>query len=195
MRILLVYCHPVAESYCAALREAAIRTLKITGHEVDLLDLYDEKFDPVMQSEEELHYNATTLDTHPLPAQAERVRQAEGLLFVYPTWWYGPPAMLKGWLDRVLTPNVAYQLSPGDRPIRPLLTQIRFIGVITTCGATRTWSNLMGHPGRRMLLRGVRALCARRCKSLYLAHYSMDQSTAETRAAFQRRVEKYLAKI
>ena len=195
MRILLVYCHPVPESFCAAVRETAIRALKIGGHEVDLLDLYDEGFQPVMSAEERRHYNEMTMEHHPFPDHAERLKAAEGILFVYPTWWYGLPAMLKGWLDRVWTPDMAFTIPSGDEPIEPLMQHINFLGVITTCGATRLWTNIVGHPGRRTILRGMRALCGKRCKTLYLAHYRMDVSTPESRRAYLAKVEQNLAKL
>src|SRR5690606_23113708 len=99
MRVLLVYCHPVPESFCASIRDTAIRALARAGHEVDLLDLYAEGFDPVMPADERRGYNEMKLADHPFPEHAERLKAADALLFVYPTWWYGLPAMLKGWLD------------------------------------------------------------------------------------------------
>ncbi|MCB1418856.1 MAG: flavodoxin family protein, partial [Notoacmeibacter sp.] len=73
-------------------------------------------------------------------------------------------------------------------PIRPLLTNITRCAVITTCGAPRWWSILVGHPGKKTVLRGLRALFARRCRTLFLAHYLMDVSTPASRAAFLDRV-------
>jgi putative NADPH-quinone reductase len=118
MRILLVYCHPVPESFCASIRDTAVRALEQNGHEVDLLDLYAEGFDPVMPADERRHYNEMKLADHPFPAHAKRLQAAEGLLFVYPTWWYGLPAMLKGWLDRVWTPESDVSHPRWSRPDR-----------------------------------------------------------------------------
>ncbi|MDF1609019.1 NAD(P)H-dependent oxidoreductase [Hoeflea sp. YIM 152468] len=195
MRILIVYCHPVPESYCAAVRDVAMRTLVTAGHQVDLLDLYAEGFDPVMQADERRRYNEMKLADHPFPDHAARLKAAEGLLLVYPTWWYGLPAMLKGWFDRVWTPDLAFRLPDRSGPIEPLLTQIRWLGVITTCGAPRWWSYMVAHPGKRTILRGMRALCAKRCRKLFMAHYLMDKSTPHSRARFLARVEKRLARL
>ncbi len=192
MNVLLVFCHPVPESYGAALAKAAQVSLEKAGHAVDLLDLYAEGFDPVMGTDERRAYNSMTRDVHPLPDHAARVEAAQMIVFVYPTWWYGLPAMLKGWLERVLTPGLAFEVSANNGPIRPLLTSITRCAVITTCGAPRWWSFLVGHPGKKTLLRGIRALFAPRCRTLYLAHYLMDVSTAESRTAFLTAVSRKL---
>ena len=96
---------------------------------------------------------------------------AEAILFVYPTWWYGLPAMLKGWFDRVWAKDVAFALADGGG-INPLMTHIGRIGIITTCGAPRWWSWIVGQPGRKTILRGIRAVCARRCRTMFVAHYA-----------------------
>lgn len=195
MRCLIVYCHPVPESYCASVRDTVVATLEKNGHEVDLLDLYAEGFDPVMPADERRIYNQMKREDHPFPDHAERLEKADALFFVYPTWWYGLPAMLKGWLDRVWTPEVTFHIPKGPGPIQPLMTHIKLLGVITTCGAPRWWSYLVGHPGKRTILRGMRALCARNCRRIFTAHYLMDKSTPESRGAYLRQVEKRLSSI
>lgn len=188
MRILVVYCHPVPESFCAAVRDTVVDGLEHGGHEVRLLDLYAMGFDPIMCCEERRVYNDLTEDQHPLPDQAKHLAWAEGIVFVYPTWWYGLPAMLKGWLDRVWTPSITFDINMDSGVIRPLMTHVTKLGVVTTCGAPRWWSYFVGHPGVRTLTRGMRALFARRCKTVFLVHYLMDVSTPETRNAFLTRV-------
>jgi len=195
MRILVIYCHPVPESFGAALRDTVMTGLAESGHETRLIDLYGEGFDPVMGCEERRAYNEMQKDQHPLPAHAEQLAWAEGLVFVYPTWWYGLPAMLKGWLDRVWTPEITFAMSPDTKRIRPLMTHIRKLGVVTTCGAPRWWSYVVGHPGKRTLLRGMRALFARRCKTLFLAHYLMDVSTPQSRADFLALVDRRIRRF
>ncbi len=149
MRVLIVYCHPVPESFCAALRDAAMETLSAKGHEVRLIDLYAEGFDPVMRADERRRYNDLEAGDNPAPEHAAHLKWAEALIFVYPTWWYGLPAMLKGWLDRVWTPETAFSISRDGGAIKPLMTNIARLGVITTCGAPTWWSWLVGHPGRK----------------------------------------------
>ena len=148
-----------------------------------------------MGCDERRGYNEMNKDQHPLPAHAEQLAWAEGLVFVYPTWWYGLPAMLKGWLDRVWTPEITFAISPDTKRISPLMTHIRKLGVVTTCGAPRWWSYVVGHPGKRTLLRGMRALFAKRCKTLFLAHYLMDVSTPQSRADFLALVDRRIRRF
>jgi putative NADPH-quinone reductase len=112
MRVLVVYCHPVPESFCAALRDTALQAINAKGCEARLVDLYAEKFDPVMTCDERRHYNNQAPADPALRAHIEHLHWAEAIVFVYPTWWYGLPAILKGWLDRVWTPGFAYDLTP-----------------------------------------------------------------------------------
>ncbi len=189
MRFLVVYCHPVPESFGAALRDTVLEAIRARGDEVRLIDLYGERFEPVMFADERRSYNEGAPADPAIAAHIERLRWAEALLFVYPTWWYGLPAMLKGWFDRVWATDVAFKLGEGGQ-IVPLLTNIRKLGVITTCGAPWWLSLLMGQPGRKTILRGIRAICAKRCKTMFVAHYLMDASTAETRAAFLETVRR-----
>ncbi len=192
MRVLVVYCHPVPDSFCAALRDAVLEAISFKGCEARLIDLYAENFDPVMRCEERRLYNQRPPADPELKVHVDHLGWAEMIVFVYPTWWYGLPAMLKGWLDRVWATDVAFTLK-GDGLMVPLMTHVSKIAVITTCGAPRWWSYLVGHPGKKTITRGIRSLCAKRCKTLFIAHYLMDISTPESRAAFLLRVKRKLA--
>lgn len=188
MKILVVYCHPRADSYAAALRDAVCTTLAARGHAVDLLDLYAEGFRPVMDADERGRYNDPAVNRQGIEDQIERLLRAEALVFVYPTWWYGMPAMLKGWFDRVWAPGVVFDINGGV--IRPLLTGVRHVAAVTTMGAPWWFAWFMGHPGRMFLSRGVRAVCGRGCRFTWLAHDRMDSSTPETRARFLAKVRR-----
>lgn len=194
MRVLVVYCHPVPESFCAAIRDTVLATLARAGHEAQLIDLYAEGFDPVMSTDERRVYNDGPPSDPTVLAHAGHLQWADALLFVYPTWWYGQPAMLKGWLERVFAVDIAFALT-ATGSTRSKLQHIRRLGVVTTCGAPGWWSHLVGHPGRKTLLRGIRALCALNCRTMFLAHYRMDASTDATRRAFLAQVEKRLARF
>ena len=191
MRVLVVYCHPVPDSFCAALRDTVLEAIALRGCEARLVDLYAEDFDPVMRCEERRLYNMRSPSDPALRAHVDNLGWAEMIVFVYPTWWYGLPAMLKGWLDRVWATDVAFTLK-GNGMAVPLMTHVSKIAVVTTCGAPRWWSYIVGQPGKKTIMRGIRALCAMRCKTLFLAHYMMDVSTPASRAAFLSRVKQKL---
>ena len=188
MKVLVVYCHPRGDSYVAALRDTVCAALAAGGHAVELADLYAENFRPVMDAEERGRYNDPLRNTEGIEAEIARLKRAEAIVFVYPTWWYGLPAMLKGWFDRVWAPGVVFDINGGV--IRPLLTDMRHVATVTTMGAPWWFAWLMGHPGRMFMSRGVRAICARGCKFTWRAHDRMDASTPETRAAFIEKVRK-----
>lgn len=198
MRILAVYCHPLAGSYCAALRDRALQALRDGGHEVELLDLYAEGFDPVLSPQERSTYLAdTAANLTAVQRHVDLLRWAEGLLFVFPTWFYGPPAMLKGWLERVWLPGVAFQVPArkGERAGAAGLQNIRWLGCITTSGAPWWWLVIMGDPGRRLFTRGLRALFARRCRTLWLQLFSMNNATEDERLRFLDRVGHRLSLV
>jgi putative NADPH-quinone reductase len=194
MKCLVVYCHPVPESFCAAVRETALAALHERGWETRLIDLYAEGFDPVLGADERRSYNDRAPGDPKLAHHVESLEWAEAILFVYPTWWYGLPAMLKGWLDRVWATDVAFKLPADGGRIVSLVSHIKKIGVVTTCGASPLMSFLMGQPGRKTILRGMRALCAPTARTLYVAHYDMDRSTPKSRAAFLEKVRSRLTR-
>lgn len=195
MRILLVYCHPCEESYSAAIRDRAIATLEQAGHEVDLLDLYGEGFDPVLSAQERRGYHTPGENEKPVESHLARLRACEGLLFVYPTWWYGPPAMLKGWIDRVWVPHATFRMPEPGKPIARVMTNIRLVGAISTLGSPRWWWWLMGMPGRRTLLTGISVLCAPKVKTFWLGLHRMDSVSPEARKGFLDKVENRLRRI
>jgi putative NADPH-quinone reductase len=189
MRVLVVYCHPKEESFNAAIRDLVLAKLRNAGAEVRLRDLYAEGFQPVLTGRELGGYLDTPANRAPVEAHCADVEWCDTLIFVYPTWWYGLPALLKGWLDRVLLPDVAF-LMPDARnaTIRPGLTHIGRMGVFTTCGASWWLTTLVGAPGRRQLRRGVGLLLKRGHRSVFAAHYLMDSSTPESRRRHLARV-------
>ena len=194
MRALLVYCHPHPESFTAAVRDAALEVLAASGAEVTLIDLYAEGFDPVLSRAEWDGYLGGPPTDGRLSDHIAALKAADTLIFVYPTWWYGQPAILKGWLDRVLLPQVAFAIPPeGD--IEPRLRHVERLAVLTTCGASRFLTWLVGTPGRRIILRGVRLLCARRVRCLFAAHYAMDDSTPSSRARHLERTRARLRRL
>lgn len=196
MRLLIVYCHPCPESFNAAVRDTALATLTERGHEIRVIDLHAEGFDPVMSAEERRGYHTPTENEAPVAEHLALLRWCEGVIFIYPTWWYGPPAMLKGWIDRVWVPHATFGMPEPGKPIRRVLTNIRLIGAISTLGSPWWWWTLaMGEPGRRILLRGLSVLVSPQVKTFWLALHQMDSASADDRAGFLAKVKRRLAKI
>ncbi len=100
MRILYLYCHPLPESFHAAILKESLAGLAAAGHEVDLCDLYKEGFDPVLSEQGRRDYHDLDKNQIGLENHIERLRRAEALVVQFPTWTFGMPAMLKGYFDR-----------------------------------------------------------------------------------------------
>ncbi|MBD3785821.1 MAG: NAD(P)H-dependent oxidoreductase [Sphingomonadales bacterium] len=196
MRALVIYCHPREGSFNAAIRDLVLERLTAAGAEIRLSDLYARGFDPVMSAEDHAGYEQVPENRRLVEQDCADLEWCDTLIFVYPTWWYGLPAMLKGWLDRVLVPDVAF-IMPGaqGQTIRPGLTHIGKLGVFTTCGASWWLTTLVGAPGRRTLMRGLRLILARRVRTAFAAHYLMDSSTPESRAKHLARVRARLDRL
>jgi putative NADPH-quinone reductase len=195
MKVLLVSAHPVEESYNAALTRAAIAALGRAGHAVDHLDLYAEGFDPVLGRAERLGYHAIPANRAPVEAYVGRLEAAEALVFVFPVWCYGVPAILKGFFDRVFLPGVSFTLGE-DGIARPALTHIKRVVGITSYG--RPWwgaTLLMGNPPKRQIMNYFRLLTAGRARRRWLAHYDMNRSTDASRAAFLAKVERAMERL
>jgi putative NADPH-quinone reductase len=188
MRVLLIHAHPDPQSYNAALKKAAITALS-PRHEVREIDLYAEDFQPVLTRQEWRDYEAGPPDSGTVADHVALLNWAEALVFVYPTWWYGLPAIMKGWLDRIWLPGVAFSM-PSEGDIRPSLTHVRKLAVITTCGASWWLTQIVGAPGRNTLIRGCGFLMAKGCRKVFLAHYSMDDSTPKSRVRYLDRVTR-----
>ncbi len=191
MKALVVYCHPNEGSFTSAVRDVVLAKLEACGAEVRLCDLYGRNFSPTLTAEELAIYEKCPDNIAPVADDVENLKWCDTLIFVYPTWWYGLPAVLKGWLDRVLLPDVAFLMpTPERKTIARGLLHISRLGVFTTCGASRWLTFMVGAPGKRTLLRGVGFLCAKPLRKAFAAHYLMDSSTPESRAAHLDRVAK-----
>jgi len=193
-RVLVVHCHPDRDSFVAACRDRALAGLSTAGHEVRVTDLYADGFDPAMSAEERLAHKEPGV-AQELQRYADDLQWAQALVLVYPTWWSGQPAMLKGWIDRVWVAGVAWELPPGKNVIRPLLTHLRRIVVVTTHGSSKLINALEGESGKRTVTRSLRAMCSKRTRTTWCAVYGLDTASAEDRDRFLERVERRLARL
>ncbi len=138
MRVLYLYCHPLPESFHAAIRARGARGAGgRAGHEVDLLDLYAEKFDPVMSEAARRDYHDTSRESGGAgELRARACARPTRSSCQFPVWSFGMPAMLKGYFDRMLMPGVGVR-SVDPAHAKPMLGNLRRIAGITTYG--RPW--------------------------------------------------------
>ncbi|MBP9054321.1 MAG: NAD(P)H-dependent oxidoreductase [Ilumatobacteraceae bacterium] len=195
MRVHLVYCHPSETSFTAAVRDRALAGLHAAGHDVRVSDLYADGFVPELSAWERTNHLAPPETKPDIAEYAANLRWCEALVLVYPTWWAGQPAMLKGWIDRVWVAGVAYELPEGANRIRPRLHNIRRIVAITTHGSTKFVNALEGEGGKRIVTRSLRVLCSKRARTTWIALYNIDRSTDARRAAHLARVEQAMCEL
>lgn len=186
MKVLLLYAHPVETSFGAALHRLIVERLVATGHEVDDCDLYEENFDPCLTRAERLAYHGERSAADPVAPYVRRLQAADALVLCFPVWNYGYPAILKGFFDRVFLPGVTFRLVEGKA--EPMLHNIGKVAAVTTYGGSRLRAFLVGDPPRKQVRRLLRATVRPGAPVLYLAHYSMNLSTARSRKSFMERV-------
>jgi putative NADPH-quinone reductase len=193
-KVLVVHCHPSPRSFTAAARDRAVATLAALGHDVRLVDLYDDGFEPALSCAERRTHKEPGVAPE-LQRYADDLRWTEALVLVYPTWWSGQPAMLKGWIDRVWVAGVAWELPPGANIVRPLLRNIRRIVVITGHGSSKLINAIEGEAGKRTVTRALRAMCARRARTTWCAIYGLDTAGEDARERFLAKVERTMSRL
>lgn len=132
MKVLIVFTHPNPNSFNHALLESITAGLKESGHEVRIKDLYQEDFNPILSADD-----LTVLHSGKIPKdiakEQEQLLWADGLVFIYPLWWFDRPAMLKGWFDIVLTNGLAFEYS--SEGVKGLLQHKKAHVIITAGGS------------------------------------------------------------
>lgn len=190
----MVAAHPRQDSFTHALLTAARRGAVTAGHDVTVLDLYELGFDPVMSPAERAAYDTDEPLLDPLARQhAELVRDHDVLVFVYPTWWSSLPAMLKGWLEKVMVNGVAFELVDGR--VRPALGHVHRVVGISTYGSAWWVVKSLNDGGRRTICRALRMSCGPTTSSTWIGCYSIDTAGAAEREAFLDRVEHSMSHL
>lgn len=193
MRTLVVYCHPDPGSFVAAVKECAVEALRAGGHDVRVTDLYADGFDPLFTgAERERHLE---VGAHPdASPYVVDLQWCEQLVLVYPTWWSGQPAMLKGWIDRVWVRGAAWDLPVGGNRLRARLRNVRRIVAVTTHGSSKLVNSVQGEAGKRVVTRTLRAVCHPLARTRWIAMYGVDVASDTDRRAFLDRVSRQLGR-
>jgi NAD(P)H dehydrogenase (quinone) len=184
-RVMVIFAHPVPESFSSALHTRVVETLKSGGWQVDDCDLYAEDFPAIMSCEDRRRYHDESININPVKDYVERLRAAQAIVFVFPVWNFGYPAIMKGFFDRVFLPGVTFRLKDGE--VSPALTNIRKLAAVTTYGGTRLRAFLAGDPPRKLMTRPVRYVTGG-APVTYLALYDMNRATNDKRLSFMNRV-------
>lgn len=156
MRVVIVFNHPYEGSYATAILAAVTKGLKTAGHEVDLMHLDNDGFNPVMSSADLKGFVEHKAVDPQVIDYNRRLAEANHLVFIFPIWWDLMPATTKGFIDRVLTPGVAYDHHPRGFGLIPLLENLKGVTIITTMNKPKImYSLLIGNLISKAMLKSV----------------------------------------
>ena len=193
-KVLVVHCHPRPDGFIPAALERVRTGLDRAGAEVRLHDLYAEGFVPELSAaEHRTHVDPGVGDD--LRRHADDLRWCDTLLLVYPTWWSGQPAMLKGWIDRVWASGVAWDLPEGADRLRPSLRDIRRIIVVTSHGSPKYLNMVQGEGGKRTVFRSLRAMCHPLTRTHWIAYYGVDGDDVDRQDRFLAALPERIARL
>lgn len=195
-----MHAHPCEDSFSAAIADAVVAGARDGGHELRRVSLYKEKYQPSMTAiERRLFLEKEKGHAPEVEGALQNLAWADSVVFVYPTWWFNMPGILKGWFDRTLCVGGAFDFpTPGGPPaavngLVPLLTNVKRVAGISTYGAPQHLAFLAGDNGRNTISTAVRPVFDPACTCLWLGLYGMDDSTKQAREAFLARVRKVIA--
>jgi putative NADPH-quinone reductase len=192
-RCLIITAHPLPRSLTSRLAATVEAEVRAKGWEVTRHDLYD-GFHPVLSPEERAGYYATPTAT--LQMEKQELADAQVLILVFPTWWFGFPAILKGWFDRLWTPGVAFDHSPGFGPMIPRLHALQEVLAVTTMGAPR-WIDwlVLRQPVRRVLRLAILKPCAPKARLTWRVLHSAEEVKEPRLAALEARLKADLTRM
>ncbi|MBT2623647.1 NAD(P)H-dependent oxidoreductase [Chryseobacterium sp. ISL-6] len=195
MNIVIVFNHPYEGSFGNAILNSVIKGLKGANHEIDLMHLDNDGFNPVMSKADLKAF----VDHKPVDPQVidynERLEKADHLIFIFPIWWDLMPAMTKGFVDRVLTPGVVYDHHPRGFGLVPLLKNLKGVTVITTMNKPKImYSLLIGNLIKKAMIKSVFKTMG--YKNLKWISFNMVKSVSqEKRVKWLKNIEARFSKI
>jgi NAD(P)H dehydrogenase (quinone) len=195
VKCLVVVAHPLHESLCHTLATRAAKTLDAAGHEVAIQDLCGNGFSPALTVSERASYYGQRYDAAAIQAEVDQLLWAESLVLCFPTWWFGFPAVLKGWFDRVWAPGIAYDHARNLGAIEPRLHKLKKVLAVTSLGAPWWVDRLvMRQPLKRILKTAILGTCAPNCDLEMLSLYKAELLDNAQVEQFSARVTKTLAR-
>jgi NAD(P)H dehydrogenase (quinone) len=180
-----------------ALLQASLRGLRKPGRHVEVIDLYADGFRAAMSREERVAYETDQPILDPVvDGHARLLAGADALIFLYPSVGLGVPAVMKGWVERVLVPGVAFSIDPDTRRVVGGLGHLRRLVGISTYDAPHWRVALAGDSGRRLITRCLRMMSPRFGRVTgWFGLYGIDGSDPSRRTAFLGEVERAMERL
>jgi len=193
MNCLIVTTHPLNDSLCKALSKHVIKKIEEKGYEIEVEDLYAKNFEPALTIAERESYYSGDFNQSELSEQIKKIKKAETLILLFPTWWFSFPAMLKGWFDRVWCPGVAYNHASDLGAIKPLLDNLENVLVITTLGSP-WWVDrlIMRQPVKKVIKTALLGTCAKNSKLKFLSLYQSEEVNNQKVLTFKHKIDKVI---
>jgi putative NADPH-quinone reductase len=193
MKVSVILAHPNKESFNHAIAKAVRDQLQKAGHDIYFHDLYEENFDPILPKEEILKdaFLPPAVD-----AYCREITKSDGIIIIHPNWWGQPPAILKGWVDRVIRPGIAYEFIENDKGEgipNGLLKAKSAIVFNTSNTETEREHNVFGDPLETIWKNCIFDLCG--VRNFYRRMFNIIVvSTAEQRKEWLTEVEETVRK-
>jgi NAD(P)H dehydrogenase (quinone) len=186
MRVMVTIDHPWQQSFNRAIMARAVDVLRGRGWEVDMLDLHQDGFDPVLHVRELAVYTQGKFLDPKVADYQQRIRWADHLIYIFPVWWEVMPAMLKGFFDKVFLPEWAFR----EIDAAPLLTHVKTGTAITTMGAPKPIYTSV----EAVLCKGILEFCGVQ-KTRWFNICEVGSKTDEQRLAWLGEIEAYLCRL
>lgn len=185
---------PHHRSLVAAMVLAAQRGMDRGGHTHETVDLAALQFDPVMTADDLRAWRTEATPREDVARLQSALQRADHLVLAFPTWWMGPPARTKGFLDRVLTPGFAFDEPVLGGPLRRRLHKLRGVSILTAMTTPAPlYGSWFGAPSRRILARGTFQLIGIRRVRWFSIDRSAQRSAASRERALQRVTRRFAA--
>lgn len=157
MKVVIVFNHPYEGSYCNAILNSVICGLQQAKHETDIINLDKDGFNPVMTAQDLKAFRDKKAIDPKVIEYKQRLEKADHVIFIFPIWWELMPAMMKGFIDKVIFPGVAYDyINDSNTRMKPLLTNIKGVTVITTMNTPKIlYRIIFGNPIQKALMIGT----------------------------------------
>ncbi len=132
MKTVIVYDHPYEGSFCHAIKERIVKNELAKGNEVEVIDLHQDNFNPVMSGQDLLAFIKHDMIDEQAIDYVKKIKEADHLVMVFPIWWELMPAMTKGFIDKIIFPGSTYSYTKSGYGMETLLTNLKSVTVVTT---------------------------------------------------------------
>lgn len=190
---VIVYYHPYNGSFCHAILEATKAGLENGGFLVDVIDLQADNFNPVMSSADLLGFVKHQMVDEQSKEYAQRLKLASQLVFIFPIWWELMPAMVKGFIDKVIYPGSTYEYAKTITGMTSSLSNLKQTTIITTMNTPKyIYQFVFGNAIKKAMISGtLKKTGIKNVKWINLS--GVKSRTQEKRAAWLCKIEKGMA--